>query len=367
MTLEEIMGKWDESFEYAFNFKAEVERTHSGSLVDIDYAQVGKKVRFTRMFVALKSCVDSFLKGCRPFLGVDSTVLTGRWRGQLASAIAIDGYNWMFPVAYGVFDSETGDNWKWFFERLHVAIGSPPGLVISTDAGKGIDIAVTKVFTNGVEHRECMRYLVKNFQKRYRGDVFEQHLWPACRAYNEVKYDYHYNIMKTASPAAIKWIEDNHKHLWNRCKFSRASKCDYVTNNIAETFNIWIRHEKSLPVIPLMDRIRQLLMEKQDIRRRLASKLKGNILPHIIRDLNAKSRNLRFVIHKGYNHTAEIQGTDRYLVTWRHTINLKQKECSCKEWQLTGLPCKHALCYISSKRNHKMEDYVHSYYSVDMF
>jgi hypothetical protein len=49
------------------------------------------------------------------------------------------------------------DNWEWFFCRLHQAIGSPPGLVISTDAGKGIDSAVTKVFKNSVKHRECMR------------------------------------------------------------------------------------------------------------------------------------------------------------------------------------------------------------------
>ena len=79
----------------------------------------------------------------------------------------------MFLVAYGVFGSETKNNWEWFMKMLHKAIGSPPGLVISTDAGKGIDKAVTKVFTNGVEHRECMRHLVKNFQKRFRGEVFE--------------------------------------------------------------------------------------------------------------------------------------------------------------------------------------------------
>jgi hypothetical protein len=59
-----------------------------GVLLTFEYTTVGKKIRFTRMFVAFKACVDGFLNGCRPFLGVDSTVLTGRWRGQLASTSA---------------------------------------------------------------------------------------------------------------------------------------------------------------------------------------------------------------------------------------------------------------------------------------
>jgi hypothetical protein len=95
----------------------------------------------------------------------------------------------MFLVAYGVFGSETSDNWTWFFDRLHMAIGSPPRLVISTDAGRGIDAAVTQVFTNGVEHRECMRHLVKNFMKKFRGDVYLKHLWPACRAYRILRFE----------------------------------------------------------------------------------------------------------------------------------------------------------------------------------
>lgn len=142
------------------------------------------------MFIALKACIDGFLNGCRPYLGVDSTILTGRWRGQLVCAVGIDGHNWMFPVAYGVFGSESLDSWKWFMEMLEKAIGSPKGLVISTDAGKGIDGAVTAVFTNGVEHRECMRHLLKN-------------LWPASRAYRKDVFDRHFNIMKEASSRAI--------------------------------------------------------------------------------------------------------------------------------------------------------------------
>ncbi|XP_039787049.1 uncharacterized protein LOC120653358 [Panicum virgatum] len=108
---DEILGKWEDSFDYAFAFKAEIERKAPGSIVEIDYEKVGSKMRFSRMFVALRPCIDGFKNGCRPYLGIDSTALTGRWKGQLAAAIGIDGHKWMFPVAYGVFGLETQDNW----------------------------------------------------------------------------------------------------------------------------------------------------------------------------------------------------------------------------------------------------------------
>jgi hypothetical protein len=370
--LEQLRGKWDDSFQHAFRFKAEVEKTNPGSLVDIEYEIVRKKKRFNRMFVGLKACVDGFLNGCRPFLSVDSTHLTGKWKGQLASATAIDGNNWMFLVCYGVFESETTRNWEWFFNRLHQAIGSPHGLVISTDAGKGIDSAVTKVFKNGVEHRECMRHLVANFKKRFRGEVFEKHMWPACRAFQKHRFEEHYNLMYEACPESMKWIHKTHKHLWTRHLFSEACKCDYVTNNIAETFNSWIRHEKSLHVIDLMDRIRQLIMDKMFLRRKIARKLENNILPNVMKDLNARSRGLKYMwrySHKdgGTQMLGEVEGVTRDLIHWRHTVDLQERTCTCRRWQVTGLPCTHALCIITSIRGYNIEDYVHEYYSVAKF
>jgi hypothetical protein len=54
-----------------FCFKAELEKTNPGSIVDIEFEKDGEgKHRFTRMFVALHACVDGFLYGCRPYLGV---------------------------------------------------------------------------------------------------------------------------------------------------------------------------------------------------------------------------------------------------------------------------------------------------------
>ena len=107
-------------------------------------------------FFALKPCVDGFLAGCRPFVGVDATTLNGKYTGQLASATSVDGHNWLYHLAFGIFDSETEDNWKWSMQQLHRAIGTPDGLVICTDACKGLGTAVGAVLPQA-EYRECMR------------------------------------------------------------------------------------------------------------------------------------------------------------------------------------------------------------------
>lgn len=367
MALDEILGGWDDSFVQVFSWKREIEKRCPGSVVDIEWDIVNMERRFSRMFVALKPCIDGFLQGCRPYLGIDSTVLTAKWKGQLATAVGVDGHNWMFPVAYGVFGSETKDNWEWFMKMLHKAIGSPKGLVISTDAGKGIDEAVTKVFNNGVEHRECMRHLVKNFQKRFKGEVFERNLWPASRCYRMTTHERHWNEMHKACPKATQWLLENHKQKWARAKFSTESKIDYVTNNIAETFNSWIREYKSLPVLDLMDKIRQLIMERFCTRMQLADKLSGfMILPQVMKELHNKSRNLNYSIHRSGPMVGEVGGVSKDLVPWRFIVDLEKRECTCRGWQLTGLPCVHAISFIGTRRI-ALEDYVHPYYSVQMF
>ena len=100
-----------------------------------------------------KPCIDGFLEGCRPHLSIDATALNGRWNCHLAAAVAVDGHNWMYPVAYGFIASETTVNWTWFMEQLKKAIGDPPVLAICSDACKGLENAVKNVFPNA-EQRE---------------------------------------------------------------------------------------------------------------------------------------------------------------------------------------------------------------------
>ena len=185
-----IHGKYEESFKLLFNWKAQMEITCPGSIVEIDVEKVGKKNRFKRIFVALKPYVDGFIAGCRSFIGVDASSLNGKYTEQLASTTGIDGHNWLYYIAYGIFDCENEDNWMWFMHQLRMAVGRPNGLVICTDACKGLEKAVGAVFPEA-EYRECMRHLYSNFKKHYTGDVFTTHLYPTARSYTEGLFRWH--------------------------------------------------------------------------------------------------------------------------------------------------------------------------------
>jgi hypothetical protein len=50
-------------------------------------------------------------------------------------------------------------------------------------------------------------------------------------------------------------------------------------------------------------------------------------------------------------------------------VNLEKKTCSCRQWQISGLPCIHALFFITSLRGPaaEIDQYVHEFYSVARF
>jgi hypothetical protein len=259
-----------------YTFKVEVEKVCQGSIVEIDSHTVEYNVRgktmkkcFRRVFVSFKACWKGFLAGCRPYLAVDATALNGRFRGQLVATCAIDAHNCLFPVAYSVLETESVESWTWFLQNLWYVIGFHDGLAIHTDGCKGLEIAVEDVFP-GVEHRKCMCHLVAHFKLQgFKGQLFDDNLWPASLTYSLKKHNYHMDQMCT-KPRVKTYMENHHKKVWARRKFNEACKVDYVNNNLAECFNAWIRKIKGFHLVDMLDKIRQMLMVKFELHQRIA-------------------------------------------------------------------------------------------------
>jgi hypothetical protein len=220
-------------------------------------------------------------------------------------------------------------------QQLRRAVGCPHGLVISSDACKGLEIAVGDVFPE-CEYRECMRHLYQNFMKKFHGKVYTDHLYPAARGFTEHKFRWHMQKIFEADPKAIEYLETHHNKIWYRCGFGVDSKVDYLTNNISESFNKQIKDLKGLNLCELLDRIRELIMVKFNVRRHVGRHLAGLVLPQVLKMLNALSKTIG--PHKvawNTEHEAEITLYDVKPYDQRHTVNLQQRTCSCRKFQIS--------------------------------
>lgn len=50
----------------------------------------------------------------------------------------------------------------------------------------------------------------------------------------------------------------------------------------------------------------------------------------------------------------------------RHNVNMRNETCTCRQWQLDGVPCIHAMTAIAHRRE-KHEDYCHICYNVTTY
>ncbi|GJT72319.1 uncharacterized protein Tco_1031605, partial [Tanacetum coccineum] len=157
-------------------------------IIDINFERNGDKKCFQRFFISLVACFMGFLTGCRPYISLDACHLKGKFNDVLVVATGINGNSSMFPVAYGILESENTSSWICFLELLKKAIWTPHGLVISSDMKKGLEVAITQVYPDA-EHRECLWHLYSNFKKQFRGDFYNEKLWGAAKTYSVNVHD----------------------------------------------------------------------------------------------------------------------------------------------------------------------------------
>ena len=57
---------------------------------------------------------------CRPDVLVDGTFLTGKYRGTLMMAAAVDPEDQIVPVTFALAEGENIESWSWFMRLLRV-------------------------------------------------------------------------------------------------------------------------------------------------------------------------------------------------------------------------------------------------------
>jgi len=94
-------------------------------------------------------------------------------------------------------------------------------------------------------------------------------------------------------------------------------------------------------------------------------KFLGLILPHLIKDLNDKSREINLEVEECSQEVAEV--TAMGGSGFQFVVNLQERTRTCRKWQVSSIPCKHALAFVTSLSDEPIEKYVDFYYSTEKF
>ncbi|XP_069151904.1 uncharacterized protein [Solanum lycopersicum] len=208
----------------------------------------------------------------------------------------LEGYAQELRDNNPVVDIETLRTWKWFIELLRnsLDLADGEGVTFMSDMHKGLLNAVSQVFPKE-HHIWCARHIEANWSKDWKSVQMKKLLWLCAWSTYEEEFHDQLKFMGCVSKQAAKDL--------------------------------------------VMNRLQKLEEEGRN--------WNGEFSPYAIElynDFNIIGQCCQVQSNgdKGYE---VVEGEDS------HVVNLNRKKCTCRTWDLTGIPCPHAIkAYLHDKQ-----------------
>ncbi|KAH9618123.1 hypothetical protein KSS87_003218, partial [Heliosperma pusillum] len=348
-----VVGEYKEQYLLLHRYAAEILRANSHNTVKFSL----DNGVFQKVYICFSALKLGLLAGCRPFISIDGCFLKGPFGGQLLVAVGRDGNNQMFPIVCAVVEVESTESWSWFMSLLAYDLGTTDGsgYTIMSDQQKGLLRAVSEVWPQA-ESRCCARHVYVNFRDVFGGGLdYRRGFWAIAKSTTE--NDFHENIGKfrlISNSGANDLLNRNYKK-WCRAFYTPQSQCDNVDNNMSEVFNAYILKFRHKPIISMLEEIRESLMERLHKKIDVIAKKEIFLCPRIKEKLYKAKIEARG--WSAYWDGRFCFGVRDVATQVKFVVNLRYKTCTCRSWQLSGIPCNHAIAAIWKNVEHP-EHYV---------
>ncbi|KAL5574783.1 hypothetical protein UlMin_016482 [Ulmus minor] len=355
-----IEGTIKAQYARLWDYCAEVRRSNPGSTVRMKCRTVqgDDNLHFQRLYICLGGLKAGWMAGCRPILGLDGCFIKGHHKGQLLAAVAMDGNNQMYPVAYAVVESETKETWRWFLEFLNedLQLNNSGRVGWITDKQKGLLDVLRELFPDS-EHRHCVKHLHNNFKVHHKGLFLKQQMWSVAKSTTEQSFHEEMEKIKLESPTAFEWLSEKNPTHWCTTFLREETKCDMICNNMCEAFNSAIMQARDKPIITLLEMIRNYMMKRLSRKRAEIEKWKHPVGPKVFKYVEKmKSQSVYCTPVFSGNHTFQVQAG----LHNQYVVDLERRTCACRKWQLVGIPCSHAMSVLLTSHMNPF-DYVDAY------
>lgn len=338
--------------------------TNPGSVATLETSNDSK----FSLFIAFHASLSGFEHGCRPLLFLDGVSLKASKQWKLLTANAVDGQNSLFPVAFSVVDVETPANWHWFLVQLKSALSTSRTITFISNRRNGLEEEVTQVF-EGSYHGYCMHHLEEDFKEKLEEDdglttevkdAMMDELRKCVYACKADDFNECIETIKMESKELAEWVSAAKPELWSNAFFKGLRYATYKSD-ASQEFNSWVTSRYEPSVVQIVDMIRCKMMEMIYTRRESSNAWREILTPSmnkLVHEEIAKARNLEVICSTG--SVFEVHDDSIYVV------NIETWECTCRRWQVTGVPCVHALAVLD-RTDGCISEYCSKYFTTECY
>ncbi|XP_076911072.1 uncharacterized protein LOC143568926 [Bidens hawaiensis] len=207
----------------------------------------------------------------------------------------MDSNNCLYPVAFAIVEAECTDSWKWFLNLLGDDLDLPhdANFTFISERQKGLIQVVESVFPRA-EHRFCCKHIHENLS----------------------------DILVTR---------------WSRSHFLGRAKSDMLLNNLCESFNKQLVGARDKPIITCLEYIREYMTMRIVNVKKMQATARGPLTPQATKAWDEIQREASKLV------VMMVDEVTYQILRSQCVVNVEDRTCTCRRWDLTGMPCKHAV------------------------
>ncbi|GKD19960.1 hypothetical protein Tco_1209118, partial [Tanacetum coccineum] len=204
------------------------------------------------------------------------------------------------------------------------------GLTLISDGHKGLHDAVRDWLPN-LEHRKCTRYIYANFKKKFSGIQLQKLFWHAASCTVPQLFYSKMEEIKQINSEAYDYLIGRDPNSWSRAFFNLSVKCPAFENGICESYHRAILLQRHKPIITMLEDIRVYLMQRVVVMHNITVNLEDQITPTVRKKLEYLKREQRhWTVFLSDYQLLEVRCGDSEF-----GVNLAEKTCACRLWQLS--------------------------------
>ncbi len=243
----------------------------------------------------------------------------------------------VYPIAFGVVDSENDASWSFFFRHLKFIVEDTPEVVFVSDRHSSIEKGLrnTYVFaTQGI----CTFHLWMNIKAKYKRSDLRELFFRAAKAYSIPEFNEVFGHIASVASNVADYLKQASFKLWARSHFA-ANRFNITTTNNAETMNSVLKDARKSPLIALFDVILEDMASWYHKHREEAAKCRSTVTDYVNDEMAIRwEASLSLLVRPLSQYEFQVGSGAAATV-----VNLHTRSCECKKFDIDRFPCSHAI------------------------